>query len=130
MDTAGVKYKLVDIERLDDESSETIEKSKKVKTPLLTVTADTLDKVEKIRNKFKKEIGDVPTAKYETEPVDVDGKRKYKLIVTGLSTDQRNKLIAKKASKEIQKLLVKKSNLKEGTEFDLDLYLMQKRAGL
>ena len=118
MDKAGVKYKLVDIERLDDEGGETIEKPKKVKTPPLTATADTLDKVEKIRDKFKKEIGDVPTAKYETEPVDVDGERKYKLVVTGLSPDQR------------QKLLIKKATLKEGMEFDLDLHLMQKRAGL
>lgn len=118
MDTAEVKYKLVDIERLDDEEGETIEKPKKVKTPPLTVTANTLDKVEKIRDKFKKEIGDVPTAKYETEPVDVDGERKYKLIVTGLSPDQRKKLIIKKAM------------LKEDMGFDIDLHLMQKRAGL
>ena len=118
MDKAGVKYKLVDIERLDDEGSKTIEKPEKVKTPPLTVIANTLDKIEKIRNKFKKEIGDVPTAKYETEPVDVDGERKYKLIVTGLSPDQRKKLIVKKAM------------LKEDMGFDIDLHLMQKRAGL
>ena len=67
---------------------------------------------------IKKEIGDVATAKYETEPVDVDGERKYKLIITGISADQR------------KKLFIKKAMLKEEMEFDLDLHLMQKRAGL
>lgn len=118
MDTANIEHKLVDIERLDTDDSEVIEKPKKVEVPPLTVKADSLDKVEKIRDQFKKEIGDVPTAKYETEPINVDGERKYKLIVTGISSDQR------------QKLLIKKAMLKEGIEFDIDLYRIQKLAGL
>lgn len=119
MNKADVKYKLVDVERLDsDEEGEVLEKPKKEKVPPLTVTADSLDKIEKIRNQFKKEIGDVATAKYETEPVDIDGERKYKLIITGISVDQR------------KKLFIKKAMLKEEIEFNLDLYLMQKRAGL
>ena len=117
MDNSGLEYNIVDVEKTDD-AGEVIKKPEKKVTPPLSVTADTLDKVEKIRSQFQKEIGDVPTAKYTTEPVDVDGERKYKLVVTGISPDQR------------QKLLIKKASLKEGVEFDLDLYLMQKRAGL
>ena len=117
MDNSGLEYNIVDVEKLDDKG-EVIKKPEKKVTPPLSATADTLDKVEKIRSQFQKEIGDVPTAKYTTEPIDVDGKRKYKLVVTGISPDQR------------QKLLIKKASLKEGIEFDLDLYLMQKRAGL
>ena len=117
MDNSGLEYEIVDVEKTDD-AGEVIKKPEKKITPPLSVTADTLDKVEKIRSQFQKEIGDVPTANYTTEPVDVDGKRKYKLVVTGISPDQR------------QKLLIKKASLKEGIEFDLDLYLMQKRAGL
>jgi len=117
MDNSGLEYNIVDVEKLDDKG-EVIKKPEKKVTPPLSATADTLDKVEKIRSQFQKEIGDVPTAKYTTEPIDVDGKRKYKLVVTGISPDQR------------QKLLIKKASLKEGVEFDLDLYLMQKRAGL
>ena len=117
MDNSGLEYEIVDVEKTDD-AGEVIKKPEKKITPPLSVTADTLDKVEKIRSQFQKEIGDVPTANYTTEPVDVDGKRKYKLVVTGISPDQR------------QKLLIKKASLKEGLEFDLDLYLMQKRAGL
>ena len=117
MDNSGLEYNIIDVEKTDDKG-EVIKKPEKKVTPPLSATADTLDKVEKIRSQFQKEIGDVPTAKYTTEPVDVDGKRKYKLVVTGISPDQR------------QKLLIKKASLKEGIEFDLDLHLMQKRAGL
>ena len=117
MDNSGLEYNIVDVEKTDD-AGEVIKKPEKKVTPPLSVTADTLDKVEKIRSQFQKEIGDVPSANYKTEPIDVDGKRKYKLVVTGISPDQR------------QKLLIKKASLKEGIEFDLDLHLMQKRAGL
>ena len=117
MDNSGLEYDIVDVEKTDD-SGEVIKKPEKKVVPPLSAMADTLDKVEKIRDQFKKEIGDVPTAKYETEPVDVDGKRKYKLVVTGISPDQR------------QKLLIKKASLKEDMEFDLELFQMQKRAGL
>jgi hypothetical protein len=118
MDNSGLEYSIVDVEQTDDEDAQTIEKPKKQATPPLSITADSLNKVEKYRSQFQKEIGDVPSANYKTEPIDVDGKRKYKLVVTGISPDQR------------QKLLIKKSTLKEDMEFDLDLYLMQKRAGL
>jgi hypothetical protein len=84
----------------------------------LSVTADSLDKIDKIRKAFQKEIGDVPTAKYETEAVETEAGRQYKLVVTGISADQR------------KKLLVKKSTLKEEMDFDFDLYRMKKLAGL
>ena len=44
--------------------------------------------------------------------------RKYKVIVTGISKDQR------------QKLLIKKSTLKEEVDFDYGMYRMKKIAGL
>ena len=117
MDNSGLEYNIIDIEKTDTDS-QTKQKPKKEVTPPLSVTSDTLDKVEKYKSQFKKEIGEVPTAKYNIKSVDVDGEKQYKLIVTGISPDQR------------QKLLIKKSTLKEEIEFDLDLYQMQKRAGL
>jgi hypothetical protein len=67
---------------------------------------------------LQKEIGDVPTAKYETESSKTEDGIEYKLIVTGISKDQR------------QKLLVKKATLKEEMDFNFDLYRMLKLAGL
>ena len=117
MDNSGLEYNIIDIEK-NDGDTQIPTKPKKEVTPPLSVTSDTLDKVEKYKSQFKKEIGEVPTAKYNIKSIDVDGEKQYKLIVTGISPDQR------------QKLLVKKSTLKEEIEFDLDLYQMQKRAGL
>jgi len=117
MDNAGVNFQIVDVEQ-DSESPKTVEKSKAEEVPPLTVTADTKDKADKFRDLLRKEIGDVPTAKYEIETVEVDGERKYKVIVTGISKDQR------------QKLLIKKSTLKEEVDFDYGIYRMRKIAGL
>ena len=119
MDTAGIEYKLVDVERMDDtsdEEGEVIEKPEKKEVPPLTVTGDTRDKVEKIRSTFQKEIGEVPTAKYEIETIETPDGRKYKLIVTGISADQRAKLFTRKTS------------LKEN--FDFEKYQMLRRAGI
>jgi len=115
MDNAGVDFKLVDIEQ-DVEAPKTIEKPKADAVPQLSVTADDMDKIDKVRKAFQKEIGDVPTAKYETEPVETPEGRKYKLVVTGISADQR------------QKLLIKKSTLKE--EQDWEMRRMLVRAGI
>jgi hypothetical protein len=93
-------------------------KPKAEEVPPLTVTADTKDKADKFRDLLRKEIGEVPTAKYEIEPVEIDGVRKYKVIVTGISKDQR------------QKLLIKKSTLKEEVDFDYGMHRMRKIAGL
>ena len=118
MDNAGVEYTLVDVEQDGGEAPKTVEKPKAETVPPLSVTADSLDKIDKIRKTFQKEIGDVPTAKYETESSKTEDGIQYKLIVTGISKDQR------------QKLLVKKATLKEEMDFDLDLYRMRKLAGL
>ena len=118
MDNAGVEYQLVDVEQDGGEAPKTVEKPKAETVPPLSVTADSLDKIDKIRKEFQKEIGDVPTAKYETETTKTEEGTQYKLIVTGISADQR------------KKLLVKKSTLKEEMEFDFDLYRMKKLAGL
>ena len=118
MDNAGVEYQLVDVEQDGGEAPKTVEKPKAETVPPLSVTADSLDKIDKIRKEFQKEIGEVPTAKYETETTKTEEGTQYKLIVTGISADQR------------KKLLVKKSTLKEEMEFDFDLYRMKKLAGL
>jgi hypothetical protein len=118
MDNAGVEFQLVDVEQDGGEAPKTVEKPKAETVPPLSVTADNLDKIDKIRKAFQKEIGDVPTAKYETETTKTEEGTQYKLIVTGISADQR------------KKLLVKKSTLKEEMEFDFDLYRMNKLAGL
>jgi len=118
MDNAGVEFQLVDVEQDGGEAPKTVEKPKAETIPPLSVTADSLDKIDKIRKEFQKEIGEVPTAKYETETTKTEEGTQYKLIVTGISADQR------------KKLLVKKSTLKEEMEFDFDLYRMNKLAGL
>ena len=117
MDTAGVDFKLVDVEQ-DVEAPKTVEKPKVEAVPPLSYTADNLDKAEKARAAFQKEIGDVPTAKYEIEPIKADGETKYKLVVTGISADQR------------AKLFTKKTTLKEEQDFDLEKYQMLRRAGI
>jgi hypothetical protein len=118
MNNAGVEFKLIDIEQDGGEAPKTVEKTKAETVPPLSVTADSMDKIDKIRKAFQKELGDVPTAKYETEAIETEGGRQYKLVVTGISKDQR------------QKLLVKKATLKEEMDFDFDLYRMRKLAGL
>jgi hypothetical protein len=118
MDNAGVEHQLVDVEQDGGDAPKTVEKPTATLVPPLSVTADSLDKIDKIRKTFQKEIGDVPTAKYETESSKTEEGIQYKLVVTGLSADQR------------KKLLVKKSTLKEEMDFDFDLYKMRKLAGL
>ena len=118
MDTAGLEYTLVDVEQDTDgsEAPVAIEKPKKDVVPPLSYTADTRDKVEKARGIFQKEIGEVPTAKYEIETVETPEGRKYKLVVTGISADQR------------AKLFTKKTTLQES--FDFEKYLLMRRAGI
>ena len=116
MDNAGVDFKLVDVEQ-DVEAPKAVEKPKVEAVPPLSYTADTKDKAEKARTLFQKEIGEVPTVTYEIEPVDVDGERKYKLIVSGFQNlDQRAKLFAKKTT------------LKEEQNFEMRQMLV--RAGI
>ena len=118
MDNAGVEHQLVDVEQDGGDAPKTVEKPTATTVPPLSVTADSLDKIDKIRKAFQKEIGDVPTAKYEIEPVKADGETKYKLVVTGISADQR------------AKLFTKKTTLKEEQDFDLERYQMLRRAGI
>jgi hypothetical protein len=65
-------------------------------------------------------LGDVQGAKYEIEPVGTGADRKYKLVVTGISADQRSK---------IQPLAFDfKQNLKEEADFEKRRMLV--RAGI
>lgn len=118
MDNAKVEYTLIDVEQDGGEVPKTVEKPKEEIISPLSVTADSLDKIDKIRKAFQKEIGEVPTAKYETESIKTEEGTQYKLIVTGLSKDQR------------AKLFIKKTTLKEEMDFDFDLYKMKKLAGI
>jgi len=100
MDNAELEYEIVKVERDTDgeREPEQIDTKKKDTVPPLSITKDTRDEIEKIRGIFQKEIGEVPTARYEIEPVENEEGRKYKLTVTGLSKGQRDKLFAKKVS--------------------------------
>jgi hypothetical protein len=116
MDNAGVDFKLVDVEQ-DVEAPKAVEKPKVEAVPPLSYTADTKDQAEKARTLFQREIGEVPTVVYDIEPVDVNGERKYKLVVTGFQNpDQRAKLFAKKTT------------LKEEQDFEMRRMLV--RAGI
>jgi len=118
MDNAGVGFELIDVEQ-DAETPVAVQKPEKEVIPPLSYTADSRDKVEKARTIFQKEIGEVPTVKYEIESFESPEGRKYKLVVTGFQNkDQR------------AKLLVRKTTLKEEQEFDLEKYQMLRRAGI
>jgi hypothetical protein len=110
MGNADVEHSIIKVERdVDGEREpEQIDTDKKDTVPPLSVTKDTRDEVEKVRKEFQKEIGEVPTAKYEIEPVESEEGRKYKLTVTGVSKDQRAKLFAKKMSLQEQQEFEKK----------------------
>jgi len=118
MDNAGVGFELIDVEQ-DAETPVAVQKPEKEVIPPLSYTADSRDKVEKARSIFQKEIGEVPTVKYEIESFESPEGRKYKLVVTGFQNkDQR------------AKLFTRKTTLKEEQEFDLEKYQMLRRAGI
>lgn len=118
MDNAGVDFELIDVEQ-DSETPVAVQRPEKEVIPPLSYTADTKDKAEKARTAFQKEIGEVPTVKYEIEAVETPEGRKYKLTVTGFQNkDQR------------AKLFTRKTTLKEEQEFDLEKYQMLRRAGI
>jgi hypothetical protein len=118
MDNAGVEFELIDVEQ-GAEKPVAVQKPEKEVIPPLTYTADTKDKAEKARTAFQKEIGEVPTVKYEIEAIESPEGRKYKLTVTGFQNpDQR------------AKLFTRKTTLKEEQEFDLEKYQMLRRAGI
>ena len=118
MDNAGVGFELIDVEQ-DAETPVAVQRPEKEVIPPLSYTADSKDKVEKARSIFQKEIGEVPTVKYEIESFESPEGRKYKLVVTGFQNkDQR------------AKLLVRKTTLKEEQEFDFEKYQMLRRAGI
>jgi hypothetical protein len=107
MDNAGVGFELIDVEQ-DAETPVAVQRPEKEVIPPLSYTADTKDKAEKARSIFQKEIGEVPTVKYEIESFESPEGRKYKLVVTGFQNkDQR------------AKLFTRKTTLKEEQEFDL-----------
>lgn len=118
MDNAGVDFELIDVEQ-DAEKPVAVQRPEKEVIPPLSYTADSRDKVEKARSIFQKEIGEVPTVKYEIESFESPEGRKYKLVVTGFQNkDQR------------AKLFTRKTTLKEEQEFDLEKYQMLRRAGI
>lgn len=94
MDNAGVSFQFVDVAKGEDEEAapQVVAKPKAEEVPPLSTTVNTADQADKLRKLLQARLGEVPTAKYEVEPVGTGADRKYKLVVTGLSTDQRAKL--------------------------------------
>jgi hypothetical protein len=92
MDNANLSFNFVDIEK-DEKEKPTQDIKPKSPPPLpLSTTVNTADQADKLKKQLQARLGDVPTVKYEVEPVGTGAKRKYKLVVTGITTDQRSKL--------------------------------------
>ena len=122
MDNAGLEYKFADVERegAEDDTPVVSTRPEKPTVPPLSTTVNTADQADKLRKIFQKRLGDVPGAKYEVESVGKGTERKYKLVVTGISADQRTKL---------QPLAFDfKQNLKESLDFERRQMLV--RAGI
>jgi hypothetical protein len=122
MDNSGLDYKIVDVEKEggEIETAPVIAKVEKPTVPPLSTTVNTADQADKLRKLLQNRLGDVQGAKYEIEPVGTGADRKYKLVVTGISADQRSK---------IQPLAFDfKQNLKEEADFEKRRMLV--RAGI
>ena len=122
MDNSGLDYKIVDVEKQggEIETAPVIAKVEKPTVPPLSTTINTADQADKLRKLLQNRLGDVQGAKYEIEPVGTGADRKYKLVVTGISADQRSK---------IQPLAFDfKQNLKEEADFEKRRMLV--RAGI
>jgi len=122
MDNSGLDYKIVDVEKEggEVETAPVIAKVEKPTVPPLSTTVNTADQADKLRKLLQNRLGDVPGAKYEVESTGEGTDRKYKLVVTGISADQRAKL---------QPLAFDfKQNLKESLDFERRQMLV--RAGI
>ena len=120
MGNAGVEFKLIDIEQDGGESPKTIEKSKGEAVPPLSTTVNSADQADKLRKLLQAKLGDVPNAKYEVETTGEGTERKYKLVVTGITSSQRA---------AIQPLTIDfKMKLKESTDYEMRSMLV--RAGI
>ena len=123
MDNSGIKYSFVDIAKDEndiDSPAQITAKPEKPTTPPLSTTLNTADQVDKLRKQLQARLGDVPSAKFETETIGSGVDRQYKLVVTGLTDSQR------KALQPIS--LSFKQNLKESE--DLEMRQMLVRAGI
>jgi len=122
MDNSGLDYKIVDVEKEggEVETAPVVAKVEKPTVPPLSTTVNTADQADKLRKLLQNRLGDVQGAKYEIESVGTGADRKYKLVVTGISADQRSK---------IQPLAFDfKQNLKEEADFEMRRMLV--RAGI
>jgi hypothetical protein len=63
MDNAGVEHQLVDVEQDGGDAPKTLEKPTATTVPPLSVTADSLDKIDKIRKAFQKRNWRSPNSK-------------------------------------------------------------------
>ena len=90
---AGLEYVFVDVERDEDEEivSITSKGDDKKEVPPLSTTVNTADQADKLAKKLQKRLGEIPGVKYEVESVGGGADRQYKLVITGLSSDQRSK---------------------------------------
>jgi hypothetical protein len=87
---AKVNYDVLKIEPTGGSSTDqpTV-KPKAEEVPPLSTTVNTADQADKLRKLLQNKLGDVPSAKFEVEPVGDGADRKYKLIVTGITASQR-----------------------------------------
>ncbi len=94
MDNANVSFNFIDIAKGEDEEQtpQVTVQPEKATVPPLSTTVNTADQADKLRKQLQARLGEVPTAKFEIEPVGTGTDRQYKLIVTGISADQRAKL--------------------------------------
>ena len=122
MNNAGVEFKeseKIDIELPTPTTKPTLKPTAPTTLPL-TTTVNTADQADNLIKIFKNRLGEVPSAKYEVETVGDRNDRKYKLVVTGISDDQRAK---------IQPLSFDfKKNLREQNE--IERHQMLVRAGI
>jgi hypothetical protein len=122
MDNANVSFGFIDVEREEDTTRDTPQniKPKAPTVPPLSTTVNTADQADKLKKLMQARLGDVQTAKYEVESVGTGAERQYKLVVTGISADQRAKL---------QPIAFEfKQNLKEELDWERRQWLV--RAGI
>jgi hypothetical protein len=89
MDNAGVDFEEDKKYQLEPKEPTQEPTPKSEKVPPLSTTVNTADQADKLRKLLQNKLGDVPSAKFEVEPVGDGADRKYKLIVTGITASQR-----------------------------------------
>jgi hypothetical protein len=121
MNNAGVEFKEDKKYHLDT-TKPPVEKPKSETVSPVTYTSTEKNKVDKAKKVFQNSLGDAQGVKYTDDSFkDPNNVTQYRVTVTGLTPELRSKLI------------ITKSSLKEGQEFDFDKWEMRQmlvRAGI